>query len=108
MEKKHMNLDVEKARRENLRWFILLALNSAQPVGASESVVLSAVQPMLPDATQLELRRNLDYLEERGLITITGRNTQLQWFCKLDRYGIDVVEYTVACDAGIARPVKYW
>ncbi|OIP06975.1 MAG: hypothetical protein AUK53_11895 [Betaproteobacteria bacterium CG2_30_59_46] len=103
-----MTPDVEKARRENLRWIILLALNSAQPVGTSEAVVLSAIQPMLPDITPLELRRNLDYLEERNLITITGRNTQPHWFCKLDRFGIDIVEYTVPCDAGIARPVKYW
>jgi hypothetical protein len=103
-----MTPDIEKSRRENLRWLILLALNSAQPVGASEQVVHSAITPMMPDLTQLELRRNLDYLAERELITITGRGTQPQWFCKLDRYGIDVVEYTVECDAGIARPNKYW
>ena len=103
-----MTPDLEKARRENLRWLILLALNSAQPVGTSESVLLSAIHPMLPDITPLELRRNLDYLEECNLITITGRNTQPHWFCKIDRLGIDIVEYTVECDAGIARPVKYW
>jgi hypothetical protein len=103
-----MNPDIEKARRENLRWLILLALNSAQPVGAGEQVVFSAITPMVPDLTQLELRRSLDYLAERNLITITGRGEQPQWFCKLDRYGIDVVEYTVACEPGIARPNKYW
>ena len=103
-----MTPDLEKARRENLRWLILLALNSAQPVGTSEKVVLSAITPMLPDLTPLELRRNLDYLAERNLVTITGRDSQPQWFCKLDRYGIDVVEYTVACEPGIARPAKYW
>jgi hypothetical protein len=27
---------------------------------------------------------------------------------KLTRIGIDVVEYTVECDPGIARPKKYW
>lgn len=103
-----MTPDLEKARRENLRWLILLALNSAQPVGTSEQVVLSAITPMLPDLTPLELRRNLDYLAERNLVTITGRDSQPQWFCKLDRYSIDVVEYTVACEPGIARPAKYW
>ena len=49
-----------------------------------------------------------DYLAERDLITITGRDMQPQWFCKLDRYGMDVVEYTVPCEPGIARPNKYW
>ena len=103
-----MTPDLEKARRESLRWLILLALNAAQPVGASEQVVYSAITPMMPDLTQLEMRRNLDYLAERDLITITGRDMQPQWFCKLDRCGIDVVEYTVACEPGIARPNKYW
>lgn len=100
--------DLEKARRENLRWFILLALNAAQPIGASEQVIYSAITAMIPDLTQLELRRSLDYLAERDLITITGRDTQPAWFCKLDRYGIDVVEYTVPVEPGIARPAKYW
>ena len=96
-----------KARRENLRWLILLALNSAQPVGTSEQVVLSAITPMLPDLTPLELRRNLDYGRARPGHD-HSRDLQPQWFCKLDRYGIDVVEYTVACEPGIARPAKYW
>ena len=103
-----MNPDVEKSRRESLRWMILQALEAAQPVGASEQVVHNAIVPMMPDLTQLELRKALDYLAERELINITGRESQPQWFCKLDRYGIDVVEYTVACDPGIARPKKYW
>ena len=103
-----MNPDLDKARRENMRWLILQALYSAQPIGASEQVVLSSIAPMIPDVTPLELRRNLDYLAERGLLTIDGRNTMPQWFCKLDRYGIDVVEYTIAVEPGIARPVKYW
>jgi hypothetical protein len=100
--------DLDKARREELRWLILQALNSAQPVGASEQLIFTAITPIIPDLTQLELRRNLDYLAERDLITITGRGTAPQWFCKLDRYGIDVVEYTVDCEPGIARPNKYW
>lgn len=103
-----MTPDLEKARREYLRWLILLALDSAQPEGASEQLVHSAITPMMPNLTQLELRRSLDYLAERDLITVSGRNAQPQWFCKLDRYGIDVVEYTVPCEAGIARPNKYW
>lgn len=102
------SVDLDKARREHLRWLILQALNSARPVGASERVVHMAIRPMIPDLTERELRVNLDYLAERDLILITGRETQPEWFCKLDRFGVDVVEYTVDCDAGIARPKKYW
>lgn len=103
-----MTPDFEKARREILRWRILQALNSAQPFGADEGTVQMAIQPLIPDLTQREMRVQLDYLRERELVHISGQGTQPQWFCKLDRYGIDVVEYTVDCDAGIARPPKYW
>ncbi len=103
-----MTPDIEKARRESLRWLILQCLNSAQPIGTNEDVILSALSPVMPDLTQLDLRRNLDYLAERELITISGRGTQPAWFCKLDRYGIDIVEYTIDCAPGIARPAKYW
>lgn len=100
--------DFNKARRENLRWVILLALNAARPIGANESVIFSAVQPVIPDLTQMELRKELDYLHDRELIDIAGRGAQPFWFCKLERFGVDLVEYTVECDAGIARPAKYW
>lgn len=102
-----MTPDIQKSRRENLRWYILLALDSARPLGASEQVIYSAVQPIVPDLTQLELRREMDYLDERGLIEVSGRDGQA-WLGKLTRHGMDIVEYTQPCDAGIARPKKYW
>jgi len=57
--------------------------------------------------TQMELRRELGYLEDRELVIVTGRDSP-QWHAKLSRHGVDVVEYTVECHAGIARPQKYW
>lgn len=101
-----MNLDLEKSRRENLRWIILLALNSARPIGANEFIILMAVQGVIPDVTNLELRRELGYLKDRQLIEISTDNNN--WFAKLTRDGIDIVEYTATCDAGIFRPAKYW
>ncbi len=100
-------LDIAKSRRENLRWMILLALNSARPVGTSEQIVFSAVVPVVPDLTQFELRCELDYLDERKLVELTKRHTSA-WYCKLTRHGMDVAEYTLPCEPGIARPAKYW
>ncbi len=99
-------IDLEKARREELRWLILRALHAAQPVGAAETIIRNAVDPCIPDLTITELRRELDYLEERDLISISDRHRPI-WVAKIGRYGIDVVEYTVDCDPGIARP-KEW
>lgn len=100
--------DIIKARRETLRWLILVTLNAARPIGASELIVMDALRQAQPDVTEREVRIELDYLQERELIELSGRDTTRYWFAKLTRTGIDVVEYTVDCDAGIARPPKYW
>jgi hypothetical protein len=100
-------IDPEKARRENLRWFILLTLNSARPLGASEAVILSTVRGIIQDCTNHELRSELKYLECRELVVLKGIGGPC-WHAELTRIGVDVVEYTVDCDPGIARPEKYW
>jgi hypothetical protein len=98
--------DLDKARRETNRWLILQTLDCARPLGAGESLLISALSDTVK-ITQLELRRELDYLHERQLVELSGRNGP-QWHAKLTRDGIDVVEYTVDCEPGIARPQKYW
>jgi hypothetical protein len=100
-------IDTEKARRENIRWYLLLTLNSARPLGTSEAVILTTVQGIVPDVTPREIRNELDYLHHRDLIVLERRDTPV-WHAELSRMGIDVVEYTVTCDPGIARPQKYW
>lgn len=102
-----MAIDLEKQKREQLRWLILETLNAARPVGANEGLILNTVSAVQCDVTALELRRELDYLESRELVEITGKKTPM-WHAELTRIGVDVVEYTVDCDAGIARPNKYW
>ncbi|HOL44632.1 MAG TPA: hypothetical protein PK659_10295 [Methanothrix sp.] len=100
-------MDIEKARREELRWLILRTLYAAQPVGTSENVIRNAIEPLMLDITAHEIRRELDYLAERGLVTIMNRDS-LVWFAKINDHGVDIVEYTVECYPGIARPKKYW
>ena len=102
-----MNLDLAKARREHLRWLVMLTLNNARPTGAYEAMVLSVAQSVYQDATALELRRELDYLHERELIHVDKQPSGM-WHTALNRLGVDVVEYTVDCEPGIARPAKYW
>lgn len=100
-------IDHVKTRRESMRWLIILTLYNAIPVGAYEELVLSTVQAMFTDATALEVRRELDYLFVRGLLKL-HKEPSGRWFADLNRDGIDVAEYTVDCDPGIARPPKYW
>lgn len=100
-------IDTAKVRRESMRWNILLILNNARPVGAYEELVLATLQSIYPDATALELRRELDYLADRELVALI-KEPSGRWFADLSRHGTDVAEYTVECDPGIARPQKYW
>lgn len=101
-------IDATRLRREFIRWMLLLALNNARATGAiSEHLLLLILQGEYADATPLELRSELDYLESRNLIGVT-REPSGRWLADINRFGIDVVEYTVPVEPGIARPVKYW
>ncbi|MNF45530.1 hypothetical protein D3C84_266680 [compost metagenome] len=100
-------IDPAKARRESLRWYVLLTLNTSRPIDPHEAVVLSTIQGIYPDATAQELRRELDYLADRQLVTIKQQPSG-PWIVGLTRYGVDLAEYTVECEPGIARPEKYW
>jgi hypothetical protein len=78
----------------------------AQDVGLSETLALNAVQPEIPDVTSTEMRRVYDYLEKRKLVEPINRDRPV-WTAVIGRYGIDIVEYELPCEPGIARP-KQW
>lgn len=100
-------IDLEKIRREQLRWLLVLVLDRARPYGLHESVLLGAAQDQFRDASALEVRRALDYLEDRRLVIIK-RSPAGPWEADITRYGTDIAEYTIECEPGIARPLKYW
>jgi hypothetical protein len=99
--------DIAKARREGMRWNIIVTLNKARPYTTSEAFLLDVMRAIYPDATALEIRRELDYLSDRQLVDLK-KEPSGTWFADLTRIGVDVAEYTVECDPGIARPEKYW
>lgn len=92
-----------RARREFIRWLVLLAANINRPVHSTQPFLLQVIRAEYPDLTTLELRRELDYLESRKLLVIHTdplNNIRIE----LTRDGVDVAEYTVDVDAGIMRP----
>ena len=98
---------MEMIRRRQLRWLLLLVLNRARPYGLAESVLLGAAQDVYADASAIEVRINLDYLEDRRLVVIE-RTPSGPWKADVTRHGTDIVEYEVPCEPGIGRPQKYW
>lgn len=101
------NFALNKARREHLRWLIILTLNNARPLGAYENLILTVARSEYPDATELELRKELSYLTDRVLIELK-KEPSGKWHARLTRHGVDLAEYSVECQAGIARPERYW
>lgn len=99
-------MDLEKAQREEMRWRILKVLDAGRPFPVNESLILRTLQDVSLPATAQELRRQLDYLEDRKLIKLLGVGTGL-WSAELTHYGVDLIEYTVDCFPGIARPRLY-
>lgn len=102
-----MNIDAAKVRREQLRWYLILALYNASPNELCEEVIQATMRGIYPDVTPVEVRQQLDYLESRELIKLR-KQPDGRWWADLTRYGTDLSEYTIDCEPGIARPVKYW
>ncbi len=98
-----MNAGMLKIRREAIRWHLLVGINLSRPQGIYTTALLPIIQSVYPDASELELKRELDYLEERELVKIQ-KDPLDRWMVDLTRWGVDVVEYTVECDPGVARP----
>ncbi|HYW05021.1 MAG TPA: hypothetical protein VFA86_13885 [Gammaproteobacteria bacterium] len=98
---------LDKTRREVLRWRILQTCNIGRPWPVSEDILHQTVAGADMPVTAFDVRKELDYLEGRGLVVIEGRGTP-QWSSKLTRYGVDLAEYAIDCEPGIARPQKYW
>ena len=98
-----MQAELERARRESARWYILRALDAGRPQPVAERLIGAALAGAGYPLSDNELRRELDYLRDRRLIVIADDQAPV-WLCDMTRYGVDIVEYTIACEPGIARP----
>jgi DNA-binding transcriptional ArsR family regulator len=100
-------MDFEQKQREEARWRILRVLDAGRPIAVSENIVWRVLHDIHLPMSAASVRREIDYLRDLGLIEIEGEDTET-WYAKLTALGVDVVEYTLAAPAGVARPRKYW
>lgn len=99
--------DLDRIRREGMRWQILNILNKARPYTTAENFIVDVLRALYPDVTPHETRREMEYLADRKLIEI-NKQPHGAWYADITREGVDVAEYTVDLSAGIARPLKLW
>lgn len=97
-------MEIEQLRREDARWKILRIIDAGRPIGVNESIVRRVLAETSLPFSKAELRRELDYIRNLGLIEIGEADGD--WFAKASAAGVAVVEYTVTAPAGIARPPK--
>lgn len=96
---------LEKSKREMARWRILKVLDAGRPAAVSEQLVSIVLNDSALILTAAELRRELDYLSDRQLVAL--HRQAAVWSAELTALGVDVVEYTVDCKPGIARPPRW-
>ena len=90
-----------------MRWNIINTLNKARPHTTSEVFLVDVMRGIYHQVTALELRQQLEYLSDRKLVALVKQPSG-RWFADLTRLGVDIAEYTIDCQPGIARPEKYW
>jgi DNA-binding HxlR family transcriptional regulator len=95
----------EAAEREAARWLTLVALDAADSLGATETMLLGALRESLPFLAPATLRHEIRYLEGRGYLTLTVSDGR-PWRARITAAGIDLVEYRSDCPPGIARPLR--
>jgi DNA-binding transcriptional ArsR family regulator len=98
-------IDLERAQRESVRWTILRALDAGRPLSVSEALLSRTLNDASLHVTPSQLRRELDYLADAGLIDLVRERPV--WSADLTTRGVDVVEYTIAAPPGINRPPQY-
>ncbi|MEO1752030.1 hypothetical protein [Thiofaba sp. EF100] len=98
---------IEQSERETARWIVLSALYHGAGIPVAERLVLSVLEAVPIKATASDVRTHLHFLESAGMAHVK-RLPDGGWVAEITKAGMDVVEYTADCPAGIARPVKYW
>jgi hypothetical protein len=94
--------ELTREQREEARWRLLRAIYFGRPLATADTILWRALHDIALPITLKQVRQELDYLESRKLVEIKKRPDV--WLSELTWHGVDVVEYTVDCVPGIARP----
>jgi hypothetical protein len=97
-------MELEQLQREDARWKMLRVIDAGRPVGVNESIVRRVLTDLSLPFSQADLRRELAYLRDLGLIEIG--EVDGEQFAKATAAGVAVIEYTASAPAGVARPAK--
>lgn len=91
--------EIQNARRQEIRNKILNLLDDQRPLAVGQSVLLRALASN--NCTLQELKAELAYLAEKGLISNEGNANQ--WLATLNHYGVDLLEGSQEAPVGLGQ-----
>lgn len=86
------------------RWMVLAHAHSGATYECTDAAAWGAIRLRFPDADLAEVRKAIVYLQLAGLLVIGTRIDT--WQLTLTKAGVDVVDRTGECPAGIERPME--
>lgn len=95
----------ESSSLGRVRWYLLRALVSAEPIGADELLLHDVLDCESLRLTGLDLRRAMAFVEKAGLAKIDRKNAD-NWHTEATAEGIVFVEYRSPDVVGIERPER--
>ena len=93
---------LQHAKVKMIRYRILAILDAGRPLPVGESLILDILIDADLDATMNDVRRALQYLNDKRFVEIVKHPTH--WDARLLPDGIDYLEDSDARDVGIVRP----
>ena len=93
--------DVDRLKRST----ILHALRAGGRLGATEARILTVLGERRLTFARSWMRDRLAHLEAHKPIEVERREAD-PWWAGLARRDLDITDYAVACETGIARPPK--
>lgn len=99
-----LHTKLELARIKMIRYRILKILDAGRPYPVGEGLLVDVLADADLRVTQHEARKGLQYLSDKGYLTIIEPPGAAYWEARLLPPGVDYLENPHAVDDGIARP----
>lgn len=98
----HSRLDL--ARVKMVRYRILKILDAGYPYPVGEGLMVEVLADADLRVTQMEARKALQYLSDKGYVSIEEPKGGAHWEAQLLPKGVDYIQNPDLDDDGIARP----
>lgn len=94
------------ANRDRACWYLLRAVDASRPVAAKGSLVRKVLAATSFELTELEFRREVDFLVKAGLVTCSKNDVVNELLLELTAEGVCFTRYSTPDMAGIDRPPR--